>query len=67
MPKYEGPHDWLNQYVRKKEAKGAIADLVNVIWCLCQEVDADSIQDLFQDDMVADGYFDDTDEEEGDE
>lgn len=51
--KYEGPHDWLSNAVHRHGEKEILSRLMNLV----QKVDADTIQDEFQDLMEKDSYF----------
>ena len=57
--RYEHPAEWLDAYIRRH------ADdpewLLGVILALTSKLTGDDIQDLFQAEMDADGYFDDLD------
>lgn len=61
---YDGPYDWLLHYVEE------IYDEAELRWFIQQlasKLDPDQIQDLFQDIMIEDGYFDDEDAADDDE
>lgn len=51
--KWEGPHDWLLSKAREWDA----AELYSALSCVVDKVDADTLQDIFQSEMDADGYF----------
>ena len=51
--KYNSPQEWLIEYAGKLDA----GKLFNEFTVLVQQMDADTIQDLYQSDMDADGYF----------
>ena len=55
--KWDSPQEWLIQYASKLDA----SKLFQEFSILVQELDADKIQDLYQSDMDADGYFTDLD------
>lgn len=65
MPRYkwENPQEWFREYLMEREP--------NELYSLCQELagrlDSDEMQDLFQSDMDADGYFDDLDKPEAED
>ena len=64
---YESAHDWLNQYIASYDqaewdtVNGRKADgsthLAQIARDLGSVLDGDQIQDLFQSDMDADGFF----------
>lgn len=54
--KWKNPHQWLSDYARKCRRRTPI--LLNIIRRLARGLDADGIQDLFQEEMKKDGYFD---------
>jgi len=51
--RWRTPQDWLDDYCQGKDAH----ELHRVIRLLFQQADPDTIQDLFQDEMEAAGYF----------
>lgn len=53
--KWEHPYGWLVHYVTGIRD---VASLKSIIFLMMSKVDGDAIQDLFQDEMDADGYFD---------
>jgi len=52
--KWNSPHEWLLDMARSLDNP---AELVSLIGALAGRLDSDSIQDLFQDEMDQDGYF----------
>lgn len=54
--KWETPYDWFTSYVnsRADDPQALRSLLLNIV---AQKLDSDDIQDLFQPDMDADGYF----------
>ena len=52
--KFAHAHDWFNQFVARKSKKDLLA-ICKQLAILC---DSDQIQDLFEKEMDADGYFD---------
>ena len=57
--KWDRPHDWLDQYLAKLNPHESRA----LVRHLAMRLDADDVEEVFQDDMDADGYFDDQDAE----
>lgn len=57
MPKYEWatPGEWLQQKIMREED---IVQLRSVALLLTEELTSDEIQDVFQEEMAGDGYFD---------
>lgn len=53
--KWDTPYDWL----RDKIQTGNETALRSIANTMLRELDADQIQDLFQEEMGADGYFED--------
>ena len=51
--KWQTPHDWLAVRAQTDNLR----ELYLIIDALMWRLDADSIQDLFQSEMAADGYF----------
>lgn len=51
--RWDNPHDWLDDHC----AEADIIELRSVIRDLCSKLSSDDLQDLFQDEMTADGYF----------
>lgn len=63
--KFRCPHDWLKNHVSglcDLPKEDAVTALCNVVDALAGRLDDDSLQDLFQGDMDADGYFEPADE-----
>ncbi len=62
------PHEWLLEKAEQHAAKNDAAELLSILNSLVPKIDADTIQDEFQSEMDADGYFRDLnlEEEEGD-
>lgn len=58
--KYDSAYDWFTQYVQRKadDPQALRSMLLNLT---AQYVSADDLQDTFQDEMEADGFFDDLD------
>ena len=52
--RWDTAHEWLIEYAGKLNA----VDLFNEFTVLVQKLDADTIQDLYQSEMDAQGYFD---------
>lgn len=59
--KYESAHDWLET---KAMDPAFAVELLNAI---IPTLDADTIQNLFQNEMEADGYFDEESDDEDDQ
>ncbi len=60
MSKYKWSHpaEWLNHKIDdSKEASFAVTELASMCRLLASKLDGDTIQDLFQDEMDEDGYF----------
>lgn len=57
--KYESAQQWLQQ----KIAQANLEDLRSIAVSLASELDEDRIQDLFQDEMEADGFFEELPED----
>lgn len=55
--KWKNPHQWLIEHSRKFRRQPPA--LLGIIRRLARALDADTIQDLFQEEMKEDGYFDD--------
>ena len=51
--KYNSPYEWLNERIIKADEK----ELRVIAHELTTKINADDIQDLFQSEMDADGYF----------
>ncbi len=62
--KWSSPHDWLIAKVQRHNDNNEVSEMQSLLQTLIYELDADKIQDLFQSDMDADGYFDPESEEE---
>jgi len=59
--KFENAHEWLENHIeRLHNQPGDLHNvaLFNIAMALAREVDADTIQELFERLMDADGYFD---------
>lgn len=54
--RWSHPQEWLQDYI--KERSEDANELFSLASELAQHLDGDQIQDLFQSDMDADGYFD---------
>ena len=59
MEKYRWstPFDWLIDKANESANRNDVGDLVSMIDHLAGRLDQDAIQDLFQTEMKADGYF----------
>jgi len=58
--KWETPYDWFQSYVNARaEDPQALRSLLLVV---AQKLDSDDLQELFQPDMDADGFFENLDE-----
>ncbi len=56
MPyRYESPHCWLADKIRRIDD---LAELKSMLTSIFEKIDPEDIQDVFQTDMDADGYFD---------
>lgn len=53
--KYEHPYEWLREYVSNIKDEQT---LKSIIFSLMSKCDGDMIQDIFQNEMDNDGYFD---------
>jgi hypothetical protein len=62
--RYESHHDWLAQRLQGLASDGNAAELLNFANCMAGKLDGDTIQELFERDMDADGFFDDLDAEQ---
>ncbi len=51
------PFDWLTERLADLARRGAIEELWEHAGTLASQLDSDQIQDLFQSEMDADGYF----------
>jgi hypothetical protein len=51
--KWSNPQEWLLEYASKLDANKLFQEFT----VLVQQMDSDQIQDLYQSDMDADGYF----------
>ena len=58
--KFANPHEWLGHHAGSLTSRG---ELHFFIAALASKLDGDDIQDLFVNEMDADGYFDDVEEE----
>lgn len=56
--KWDNPSDWLRFHLNTLEGERKFDELTKIAWLLVTELDDDAIQDLFQDEMDEDGYFD---------
>ncbi|PWT75315.1 MAG: hypothetical protein C5B60_05565 [Chloroflexi bacterium] len=52
------PADWLIDHAQQCAENNNLTDLLHLIRELAWKASSDDIQDLFQDQMHADGYFD---------
>jgi HPt (histidine-containing phosphotransfer) domain-containing protein len=55
--KWDNPADWLDDRVTKAVDENDVPELVSIIHSLKGQLDFDGIQEAFQSDMEADGYF----------
>lgn len=55
--KWDSAREWLDQKVQEAAAKNDVAELVSIYNAIIGFVDNDSIQDVFQTEMAADGFF----------
>ena len=68
--KYSSPHDWLESRIASladSVTGNGAAELLSIVRNLALRLDSDQIQDDFQSDMEADGYFKPIDSESTDE
>lgn len=65
--KWANPNDWFRSHINKLEARSDCERLAGIIWILLTAIDDEEIQELFQEEMDQDGYFDAIDKIEGDE
>jgi hypothetical protein len=63
--KYESGHDWLAEKLRGFASDGNAAELLGFANVMATKLDPDDLQEIFQSDMDADGFFDDLDAEGG--
>jgi hypothetical protein len=56
--KFDNAHEWLGHYSQHTADVKGITGLLGIIAELAGQLDADTIQDLYQSEMDADGYFD---------
>jgi hypothetical protein len=56
--KYESPHEWLSEKVTQAYQSGNSSYLAGLLNDIIPKLDGDTIQDIFQDEMDGDGYFD---------
>ena len=61
--KWSGPHEWLADHTNPLNPKNSAEYLYNALCCLALQVDSDTIQDVFQDEMDETGYFDEIGED----
>lgn len=52
--KWDNPYEWVAEKAREWERNGT---LFQEFLTLAQQVEMDTLQDLYQSDMIADGYF----------
>lgn len=55
--RYDNPHEWLESHIAELDIDDNRLELLAIIRALASVLDSDQIQDLFQSDMDADGYF----------
>lgn len=69
MARYQwnNPQEWLLEKAQGYSRASDTAELLSIIHTLVTKLDADSIQDDFQSEMDADGYFDDLDAKDTEE
>ena len=60
--KWDSVQEWLSDRIGKLKGQGNIEELAIDLLCLAKECDSDTLQDVFQDDMVHDGYFENQNE-----
>lgn len=60
--KYASAHEWLLSKVTEAESAGDARTLAGYLRSIVSGLDGDEIQDSFQSEMDADGYFEDLDE-----
>ena len=68
--KWHTAHEWLLEKAQEYARANNAAELLSIIDTLVPKLDGDTIQDEFQSEMDADGFFDDldaADEEDEDE
>lgn len=63
MPRYQWGHpaEWLESRLTTLADDENMNEILSIARDLASKVDGDALQDLFQSDMDADGYFDDLD------
>jgi hypothetical protein len=60
--RWDGPSDWLADKIQEhahgeRDVYMRLAEMTSLCNSLAGALDEDTIQDLFQDEMTADGYF----------
>jgi hypothetical protein len=60
--RWENPHEWLLDRIARAAKEGDTAWLLVSIRATATELDADTVQDLFQTEMNEDGYFEPVEE-----
>ena len=63
--KYESAHAWFEELLHRTGRDEGAAGLEQLARMLAQGVNEDTLQDLFQNEMEEDGYFDNLDAAEG--
>lgn len=55
--KWNHPDDWLQDVVQRHVGEGNVTELASILNSVMDTLDPDDIQDIFQSEMEADGYF----------
>lgn len=55
--RYDNPHDWLLKRIGELESMKDAATLADMMRVIAPDLDPDTIQDAFEEDMDAAGYF----------
>lgn len=58
---YDNPFEWFSQYIDQLDQK----DLKKLLLEIASNLDFDTLIDMFQSEMVKDGYFDPIEQEQG--
>lgn len=61
--KWACPHDWLIDKANGWHDEGNADELRSVLLCLAIDLSDDTLQNCFQREMAADGYFEEVDDE----
>jgi hypothetical protein len=59
--KWDSALEWLTERLDQRARQNDVAELLECAKLLAEQVDSDTIQDLYQPDMNADGFFRDLD------